>query len=98
MDLKYRELKNEIKGLLNGQGYYEILKLSEWSRLFEEKTVHVLKATSGFTSKRKTQLLADLIHMHLNRLFIDRQRNQELIIYYCLYKHQISVKAVANKA
>lgn len=31
-------------------------------------------------------LLADLIHMQLNRLFSDRQREQELLVYYCCWK------------
>jgi hypothetical protein len=68
-----------------------------WSDIFELKTNAILNVAAGFTVKRKNQLLADLIHMHLNRIFIDRQRNQELIIYYCLYKYQVSVKAIADK-
>jgi hypothetical protein len=61
------------------------------------KINEIQKPVAGFTAKRKTQLLADLIHMHLNRLFIDQQRNQELIVYYCLYKHQLSIKVIADK-
>jgi len=98
LDQKYREIKKEIAGLLPHQEYYEKLKLMRWSDIFELKTNAILNVASGFTAKRKNQLLADLIHMHLNRIFIDRQRNQELIIYYCLYKYQGSVKAIADKS
>jgi len=39
------------------------------------------------------KLVADLIHMHLNRLFNEKQRKQEFIIYYLLYKYYISIEA-----
>ncbi|MEB0261813.1 lantibiotic dehydratase [Mucilaginibacter sp. 10I4] len=97
LDQKYREIKKEIAGLLPNQEYYEKIKLMRWSDIFELKTNTILNVASGFTAKRKNQLLADLIHMHLNRLFIDRQRNQELIIYYCLFKYQLSVRAMQIK-
>jgi thiopeptide-type bacteriocin biosynthesis protein len=97
LDQKYREIKKEVAGLLTNKEYYEKLKLGEWSDSFSLKVHEVSNATLDFAIKRKNQLLADMIHMHLNRLFIDRQRNQELIIYYCLYKYNVSVKAIADK-
>ncbi|MFD0749233.1 lantibiotic dehydratase [Mucilaginibacter calamicampi] len=93
LDQKYRELKVEIGQLLQDKRYYSRLKLDEPVRLFTEKMNHLLKATTGFTRTRRTGLLADLIHMHLNRIFADRQREQELILYFCLYKHALSVTA-----
>jgi hypothetical protein len=39
------------------------------------------------------KLAADILHMHLNRLFNEKQRSQEFIIYYLLYKYYLSVKA-----
>ena len=97
LDQKFRELKTEINGLLTNESYYASLKLTKWAKLYSTKIMALLKVTALFTAKRRSQLLADLIHMHLNRLFIDRQRNQELIIYYCLYKHQLSIKAIKQK-
>ncbi|MGY8712177.1 hypothetical protein RAD16_41190, partial [Bradyrhizobium sp. 18BD] len=76
------------------EGYYLSLKLTMWADLYKIRIDALQKKTTLFTTKRRDQLLADLIHMHLNRLFIDRQRNQELIIYYCFYKYQLSVKAI----
>jgi len=97
LDQKFRELKAEINRLLTIKNYYPSLKLTMWSDIYSVKIADLLKKTELFTAKRRNQLLADLIHMHLNRLFVDRQRNQELIIYYCLYKYQLSAKAIRKK-
>lgn len=40
--------------------------------------------------ERTTGLLGDIIHMHLNRLFVTSQRKNELVIYYCLWRHYAS--------
>ncbi|PAW95421.1 hypothetical protein CKK33_18710 [Mucilaginibacter sp. MD40] len=93
LDQKFRELKTEISSLLTNEEYYLSLKLTVWANLYKMRIDALQKKTIPFPTKRRNQLLADLIHMHLNRLFIDRQRNQELIIYYCFYKYQLSVKA-----
>lgn len=45
----------------------------------------------------KIKLAADLIHMHLNRLFSDKQRSHEFVIYYLLYKYYVSAEARQNK-
>lgn len=45
-----------------------------------------------------TRLAGDLIHMHLNRLFSDRQRGHEFVIYYLLQKYYASVEARRNKS
>ena len=42
---------------------------------------------------KRVQLLNDLMHMHLNRLLVDLPRRQELVIYYCLWKHFQSLLA-----
>lgn len=93
LDQKYRELKAEIEGLLFNKAYYSSLKLEDAAGVFSERMHDLLKVVSGFKAPRKIQLLADLIHMHLNRIFTDQQREQELIAYYCLYKHSLSIAA-----
>jgi thiopeptide-type bacteriocin biosynthesis protein len=45
----------------------------------------------------KTRLLADLIHMQLNRSFSDQARRQEFLVYYFLHKYLISKRARAKK-
>ena len=49
------------------------------------------------TTLNMMKLAGDLIHMDLNRLFNDRQRNHEFIIYYLLYKYYLSVEARKGK-
>ncbi|MFI5163339.1 MAG: lantibiotic dehydratase [Sphingobacteriales bacterium] len=93
LDQKYRELKINIADWLNDKQYFERLKIGDPAKDFHSSVQAIVHAGQNFTVQRKEQLLADLVHMHLNRLFTDRQRNQELIVYYCLYKHQLAVKA-----
>jgi thiopeptide-type bacteriocin biosynthesis protein len=97
LDQKYRELKIEITSLLGNERYYERLKLGPWADLFSTRIGEVLEQASGFNNKRRNQLLADMVHMHLNRLFIDKQRNQELIVYYCLFKYQVGMNAIKKR-
>lgn len=35
----------------------------------------------------KHKIIGDIIHMHLNRLFVQEARKQELVIYYLLFRH-----------
>ena len=88
LDQKYRELKPEIAALLSDDIFYKKLKLRRSQQKFKSRLLLLADH-----SKRNIQLLADLIHMHLNRLFIDQQRRQELIVYYCLHKYQLSQTA-----
>jgi thiopeptide-type bacteriocin biosynthesis protein len=97
LDQKYREIKNEIRSLLGEAGYYSRLRLERSAELFQKTITLSSEKMSEFTVKRKHQLLADMIHMHLNRLFIDKQRNQELIVYYCLLKYVLSTRAINRK-
>ncbi|WP_179414596.1 lantibiotic dehydratase [Mucilaginibacter sp. E4BP6] len=97
LDLKNRAIKAEVQQLLASTDYFEKLNLVQQMKQFRQTATSILKALSGSSPKRKNQILADLVHMHLNRIFIDRQRHQELIIYYCLYKYKLSMKAIAAK-
>jgi thiopeptide-type bacteriocin biosynthesis protein len=94
MDLKYREIKKEISSLVKDDLYFRKLRIRQWADLFWLRQNLILATAGAFSAQRKTQLLADLIHMHLNRLFTEKQRNQELIVYYCLYKHKIAEHAL----
>lgn len=42
---------------------------------------------------RRLQIASDLMHMHLNRVFIDLARRQELVVYFCLWKHYVGIRA-----
>ncbi|WP_448700891.1 lantibiotic dehydratase [Mucilaginibacter sp. AW1-3] len=98
LDKKYRSLKDEITQLLNNQeAYYKKLKLTALNLKLKESIGAIIDMSGNFTPERKAQLAADIIHMHLNRLFPDEQRYQELIIYHCLYKHLQTVIARSAK-
>ena len=45
----------------------------------------------------KEDLLASMIHMHLNRIFNEDSRKQEMIVYYLLYKFLLSEKGRQKK-
>lgn len=94
LDRKYRSIKSEISGLLKNDRYFRALRIMKWADCFRLTQNRLLAAAEAFAADRKTQLLADLIHMHLNRLFTEKQRNQELVIYYCLYKYKLTEQAL----
>lgn len=50
----------------------------KWTKAFQQVIA------SYQTQHLAEKMLADLIHMHVNRLFVNRQRWHELILYHCL--------------
>jgi thiopeptide-type bacteriocin biosynthesis protein len=88
LDAQYRALREELPRPGHGWGPYmgEIGALA--GRL---GTIKLL--TASWTKARQWELLADLVHMQLNRNFRAEQRKQELFVYYCLEKHLRSLKA-----
>jgi thiopeptide-type bacteriocin biosynthesis protein len=97
LDLKYRKMKKEFENLLSNKRFFTSLGLTKYQKSF----ITVLKDLNNSFKKnqdyRKNQLLADLIHMHLNRAFISHQRKQELVIYHCFYKLKMSEQARLKK-
>jgi lantibiotic biosynthesis protein len=91
LDKKYRELSATIRktltandpGLLSGSAkageqFMRISKeVQQNTSCGNEETVHYLRS---------------IIHMHLNRIFTDESRKQEMIVYYLLYKHLLAEK------
>lgn len=51
------------------------------------------RLTESYSKDKKMRLLADLVHMQLNRTFSVKQRQQELMVYYCLGKYHTSLLA-----
>ncbi|NII83726.1 lantibiotic dehydratase [Pedobacter sp. SG908] len=87
MDEKYREKKLLIADLLESKELSKHL-------LPLLKQMSVLNGlTSSYSNDKKMELLADLVHMQLNRTFSVRQRQQELLVYYCLQKYNVSLLA-----
>ncbi|WP_295769285.1 lantibiotic dehydratase [uncultured Mucilaginibacter sp.] len=93
LDIKFREIRAEIDRLLADVTFYDKLGLRSSIDLFSTNLKKISQRSAKFTAKRRTQFLADLIHMHINRIFVDRQRNHELVVYYVLYKYLQSKRA-----
>jgi thiopeptide-type bacteriocin biosynthesis protein len=93
---KYRELKIELKSILSDSDYYRDLQIAEIHHTFVAQLNALVRNKALKHDQRKHQLLADLIHMHLNRLFVDDQRKQELVVYYCLWKLKLTEKALRH--
>jgi hypothetical protein len=81
MDEKYREKKLMIADLLESKVLSKHL-----SPLLKQMSV-LDGLTSSYSNDKRMELLADLVHMQLNRTFSVRQRQQELLVYYCLQKY-----------
>jgi thiopeptide-type bacteriocin biosynthesis protein len=80
MDEKYRENKLLIADLLESN------RLSKHLSPLLKYMLVLNELTKSYSKGKKMELLADLVHMQLNRTFSFRQRQQELLVYYCLQK------------
>eukprot|EP01037_Dinobryon_pediforme_P007423 gene7423-7487_t len=93
LDSKYREYSPFINNMVD---YKELIIGYSGKKEFGMlvKALQQLKMTTycDFTGS-VPKLAGDLIHMHLNRLFNERQRQHEFIIYYLLLKFYSSVEA-----
>jgi len=97
LDAKYREYtefinnlaydKNKVTENINRKG------LVKYTRTLETLKLN----TRSLSAERFYKMVADLMHMHLNRVFIEEQRKQEFVIYYLLYKHYVSAEARKSK-
>lgn len=97
LDNKYREYSFFIN---NMQVNTSVISVITGKKEFNNylKTLQLLKLNAAhLTTEKLLKLVADLMHMHLNRLFNEKQRKQEFIIYYLLYKYYISIEARKGK-
>ena len=93
MDKKYRLVKNEISLFMNDVNFFAQLKLETLQQKMLEQVSLILQARTKADAEKTAQLLADLIHMHINRMFAENQRRHELLLYYFLLKYQTGKKA-----
>ena len=91
MKRKFREVKDVLIMALERDKHFKSIPF--YSSLL---TVHKKSRKLPFENRR--QLVADIMHMHLNRLFVDDARKQEMIIYYCLWRHYQSAVARNKQA
>jgi thiopeptide-type bacteriocin biosynthesis protein len=87
LDVKWRLLGKDLTILLdNPPGAKSAKKLIQSLNKLSE-------ASGGWESGRRNTLLADLIHMQVNRMFSTRQRQHEALIYFFLHKYTVSLVA-----
>jgi len=82
---KYRELTIALADHADLSAI-ELKALKKSKQGFIAATHNIADLSREMVKEKRRQLLADLIHMHLNRLFVDNSQKQELIIYYSFWK------------
>lgn len=91
LDRKYRELTKELAVTLESTGpgnqEYESGLIKSH---FLETITQMARGSAYWPEIKKMTLLADLVHMQINRSFRGMQRRHELLIYYFLYKYTAS--------
>jgi len=87
IDNKYRKMKGRIADVLGMKVRLKVFVS------FITEIEKIDKLTAHYSPDKKSALLADLVHMQLNRTFSVKQRQQELLVYCCLQKYLVSCKA-----
>ncbi|MCX2432961.1 lantibiotic dehydratase [Pedobacter sp. GR22-10] len=95
---KFRDMRHLVTETLNANTEQQLTETifssrSELNRLIVDRIKHQL----GYESITLSELLKSLIHMSLNRIFLTKQRNHELVIYHLMLKHYKSLIARENK-
>lgn len=98
LDQLYRGSGREFAARLQDRALYRELQLQNRRKKFVSAIQLLEQKMQGFEQPRREALLADCIHMHLNRLYSDRQRQQEFVLYYCFHKHKQSRLAIERRA
>ncbi|WP_377022486.1 lantibiotic dehydratase [Mucilaginibacter angelicae] len=87
MDGSYRSLRKKLVGLLAGEDW-ATGALKKTPDMLLEKLDLLFQAARP--EARRASLLADVVHMQVNRMYPARQREYEALIYFCLYKYEHS--------
>jgi thiopeptide-type bacteriocin biosynthesis protein len=93
MDQKYREISREmLRAVAPGNGEADT---GDWGLESSLKKIGAIRdAVSGWPPEKREKMLADLVHMQVNRCYDANQRRYEGVIYYCL--HKLAVSALAR--
>ncbi|AMR29980.1 hypothetical protein A0256_00385 [Mucilaginibacter sp. PAMC 26640] len=89
LDKKYRELSSGIMAAFQ-QDDHTLYSGSKKAASAFIKSLRNLKGYMG--NNTNLDYLRGIIHMHLNRIFTDESRKQEMICNYLLHKYLLSVK------
>ncbi|MES2267485.1 MAG: lantibiotic dehydratase [Bacteroidota bacterium] len=89
LDRKYRELTPDIIAAFR---QHDPAILSGSLKAGTNFTASLQVVTTHMANKLDEDYLRSIVHMHLNRIFTDESRKQEMICYYLLHKYLLSMK------
>lgn len=92
MKQKFREVNMALSGK-KGLHDKTASLLKKPLKQFNQSLAAITMRMQAWPSARRLQLLADLVHMHLNRLLVSDSRNQEMMLYYYCYRWLESERA-----
>jgi thiopeptide-type bacteriocin biosynthesis protein len=95
LDKKYRELTPGIRSSFQIAEADMLSGSIKGAQNLRQSLQVIRKQMAGITDN---DYLRSIIHMHLNRIFTDESRKQEMICYYLLHKHLLSVKGRLRKS
>lgn len=91
LDKKYRELTPGILATLKADDL-SLMSGSVMAGRNFNKALSAVQENISPNDGNRIPYLRSIIHMHLNRIFTDESRKQEMITYYLLYKYLHSIK------
>lgn len=89
LDVKYREFQKNLIG-------YEIEKNNYPFRRYNGMIREVAGKIEGWQVTDQYNLLINIVHMHVNRIFENKPREYEYVIYHFMKKHQAYLNYTSN--
>ncbi|MFB9844029.1 lantibiotic dehydratase [Mucilaginibacter ginsenosidivorans] len=89
LDEKFRGMRPAMEGLLAGEALRVYAGKAAVRRVLS-CCLELYGATGGWAERKRLALVADLVHMLVNRLFRSSQLDYELAVYYLLGKYERS--------
>ncbi|MXV50357.1 hypothetical protein GS399_05180 [Pedobacter sp. HMF7647] len=86
LDRQFRQLRPGLKRLLADPLFYRSLGLLGYRQQVMDSAGKLAERSGRLNRKRRWKLLSDILHMQFNRLFVDDQRKQEMVVYYHYHK------------
>jgi len=93
IDAKYRKFQPE---LVKNQRFLELQKSSAAWLNYEVMLQNLISMVVGWEQSAKYNLLINLVHMHINRIFENTPREYEFLIYHFMKKHQSYLHYTTN--
>jgi thiopeptide-type bacteriocin biosynthesis protein len=98
LDLKYRKLEKSISlAMVHESEIVKNLGITGLQIQYQQQVQGLYAALKNKPTAVINKWLADIIHMHLNRLFTDDARKQEFILYHLLLKFEKAQLARENR-